>query len=169
MRWWVARFGESDYNPLGSGCGRALDASMAGAGRWGKRDADQELVKTHEQLEVYRLALGVAMEIFEASKTFPKEEVYSLTDQARRATRSVCANIAEAWRKRRYRGSFLLKLNNAEAESAEAITWIEFAVRCGYLDVEKGNNLKQDCENVIGKLVRMQNNPSGWIRPHTKP
>src|SRR5580765_6727590 len=74
------------------------------------------------------------MEVFEVSKTFPKEERYSLTDQMRRSSRSVCSNLAEAWRKRRYEAAFVLKLNDSEAEAAETQTWIEFAVACEYLD-----------------------------------
>ena len=76
-------------------------------------------IKTHEDLEVYRLAFKAAMKIFELSKNFPAEERYSLTDQIRRSSRSVCSNLAEAWRKRRYRAAFLAKLNDSEAEAAE--------------------------------------------------
>lgn len=89
---------------------------------------------THRELTVYVHTFEASMHIFKISKTFPKEELYSLTDQLRRASRSVCANIAEAWRKRRYTKAFISKLSDAEAESAETQTWIEFAVRCGYLD-----------------------------------
>ena len=78
----------------------------------------EHLINNHEDLEVYQLAFDTAMKIFELSKNFPPEEKYSLTDQIRRASRSVCSNIAEAWRRRRYKGSFLSKLNDAEAEAA---------------------------------------------------
>jgi four helix bundle protein len=82
--------------------------------------------KTHCDLEVYRKALDAAMRIFELSKRFPKEETYSLTDQIRRSSRSVCANLAEAWRKRRYEAAFVSKLSDGETEAAETQVWLEF-------------------------------------------
>ena len=78
------------------------------------------------------------MEIFRISKTFPKEETYSLTDQIRRSSRSVFANLAEAWRERRYQAAFISKLSDTEAEAAETQVWIEFAVKCEYLDRQQG-------------------------------
>jgi four helix bundle protein len=98
----------------------------------------KKLIRTHRDLEVYQLAFDLAMKIFELSKSFPKEERYSLTDQVRRSSRSVCTNIVEAWRKRRYRASFLSKLNDAEAEGAETQAWLDFAVACGYLEPKEG-------------------------------
>jgi len=95
-------------------------------------------IRSHSDLDVYRLAFDVAMQVFELSKEFPAEERYSLTDQIRRSSRSVCANLAEAWRKRRYKRAFVLKLSDAEAEAAETQTWIEFAVKCQYLDAGTG-------------------------------
>src|SRR6516165_534763 len=94
------------------------------------------LVQAHSELESYRKAFEAAMRLFDISKGFPKEELYSLTDQVRRSSRSVCANLAEAWRRRRYRAAFVSKLNECEGEAAETQTWIEFCVRCGYLDRE---------------------------------
>jgi len=91
-------------------------------------------IRRHGELEVYKKAAELAMSIFEASKRFPKEETYSLVDQMRRSSRSVCANVAEAWRKRRYEAAFVSKLSDAESEAAETEVWIEFAVKCGYLD-----------------------------------
>lgn len=85
-------------------------------------------IQSHEELEVYKLAFEAAMRVFEMSKRFPREETYSLTDQIRRSLRSVCGNIAEAWRKRRYEAAFVSKLNDAESEAAETQTWIRFAV-----------------------------------------
>ena len=90
-------------------------------------------IQSHEELDVYRLAFEAAMRIFEVSKGFPREETYALTDQIRRSSRSVCSNIAEAWRKRRYEAAFVSKLNDAESEAAETQTWLRFAVECGYL------------------------------------
>jgi len=91
-------------------------------------------IRSHRDLEVYQLAFEAAMKVFEVTKGFPREERYSLTDQIRRSLRSVCANVAEAWRRRRYEGAFLYRLNDAEAEAAETQTWLEFGVKCGYLD-----------------------------------
>ena len=88
---------------------------------------DRVPIKSHEGLEVYQIAFGAAMEIFECSKKFPVEERYSLTDQIRRSSRSVCANLAEAWRKRRYEAAFVAKLNDCESEAAETQTWLKFA------------------------------------------
>jgi len=121
------------------------------------------VIRSHEELEVYRLAFGGAMEIFEVSKGFPREETYSLTDQMRRSSRSVCANLAEAWRKRRYEAAFVSKLSDAEAEAAETQTWIRFAARCRYLAEPKEAELHQTYDHVIGKLVNMIRNPKPWL------
>ena len=83
---------------------------------------ERKLIKSHEELEVYQTAFDAAMKIFELSKKFPKEETYSLTDQIRRSSRSVCANVAEAWRKRRYQAAFISKLSDSETEAAETQT-----------------------------------------------
>ena len=82
-------------------------------------------ISVHRDLEVYKKAFGAAMQIFELSKAFPKEETYSLTDQIRRSSRSVCANLAEAWRKRRYEKAFISKLSDSESEAAETQVWLE--------------------------------------------
>ena len=123
----------------------------------------RKLIKSHRELEVYRMAFEAAMSIFELTKRFPIEERYSLTDQIRRSSRSVCANIAEAWRKRRYEAAFVSKLNDAEAESAETQTWLEFSVQCGYLEEEKSSELYTTYDNIIGKLVSMIANPKPWL------
>ena len=120
-------------------------------------------IQSHRELEVYQMAFEAAMQIFELTKGFPKEERYSLTDQIRRSSRAVCSNLAEAWRKRRYEGAFVLKLNDAEAEAAETQTWLEFAVRCDYLDPDTGRELYQTYNNILGKLVNMINKPSPWL------
>src|SRR5262249_42936417 len=86
-------------------------------------------IREHTELAVYQKGFDAAMLIFEMSKKFPKEETYSLTDQIRRSSRSVCANLAEAWRKRRYKAAFIAKLSDAESEAAETQVWIEFASR----------------------------------------
>ncbi len=120
-------------------------------------------IVTHFDLDVYDKAFAAAMILFEASKTFPKEERYSLTDQVRRASRSVCANIAEGWRKRRYEGSFISKLTDAEGEAGETQTWIQFAVKCGYLPRTQGVELHRAYDSVIRMLVAMTNKPEVWV------
>lgn len=122
----------------------------------------------HQELEVYKKAFEAAMQIFEISKSFPKEETYSLTDQIRRSSRSVCANIAEAWRKRRYQAAFVSKLSDSEGESAESQTWLEFAVRCKYLKKEIGRELFKEYDEIISILVTMINNPDSWVLPSGK-
>lgn len=125
--------------------------------------SEKRLIRSHHELEVYQIGFEAAMQIFELTKQFPMEERFSLTDQIRRSSRSVCANVAEAWRKRRYEGSFLVKLSDSEAEAAETQTWLEFAVKCGYLDANTARDLYQTYDNILGKLVNMINNPSPWL------
>src|SRR5262245_17544441 len=103
------------------------------------------------------------MQIFEASKLFPKEETYSLTDQIRRSSRSVCANLAEAWRKRRYEAAFIAKLSDSESEAAETQVWIEFAVKCSYLNRETATQFYPAYDEIIRMLVSMINHPETWI------
>jgi four helix bundle protein len=119
-------------------------------------------IRTHRDLDVYRRAFEGAMSVFEASRAFPREEVYSLTDQLRRSSRSVCANLAEAWRKRRYRAAFVSKLSDAEAEAAETQVWIEFAVRCGYLDRSTGAALYATYDRILATLVGMITHVDTW-------
>src|SRR5438874_1371964 len=113
----------------------------------------------HHDLEMYQKAFGAAMEIYEFSKAFPREEIYSLTDQIRKSARSVCANLAEAWRKRRYEAAFVAKITDAEAEAAETQTWIEFAVRSEYMPREDGAELYQAYHDILGTFVGMVDNP----------
>ena len=120
-------------------------------------------IRTHRDLEVYQKAFDTAMQIFELTKAFPKEETYSLTDQIRRSSRSVCANLSEAWRKRRYEGAFINKLSDAESEAAETQVWLEFAVKCGYLKREEAAALYRTYDKIIGTLVGMINHPETWI------
>lgn len=103
------------------------------------------------------------MRIFELSKSFPKEETYSLTDQVRRSSRSVAANIAEAWRRRRYAAAFIAKLNDAEGEAAETQTWVEISVRSSYMTREIGAEIFTAYDEIIAMLTSMQNNPDKWI------
>jgi four helix bundle protein len=120
-------------------------------------------IQRHTDLDVYTKAFQTAMDIFHLSKEFPKEETYSLTGQIRRSSRSVCANLAEAWRKRRYEAAFISKLSDSESEAAETQVWIEFAVKCGYLERDSGTPLYQSYEEILKMLVTMINNPQSWI------
>jgi four helix bundle protein len=120
------------------------------------------LVRSYRELEVYQVAFATAMEIFEVSKRFPVEERYSLTDQIRRSSRSVCANLGEAWRKRRYQAAFVAKISDCQAEATETQIWLEFAVKCQYLDAEVGRNLYRNYDQVLGQLVNMIKNASTW-------
>lgn len=124
-----------------------------------------ERITTHRQLRVYTRAFAAAMQFFHLSKRFPKEETYSLTDQGRRSSRSVCANITEAWRKRRYPAAFVSKLSDAETEAAETQVWIEFAVARGYLEAAMAHTLKEEYDGIIGTLVGMINHPETWVLP----
>jgi four helix bundle protein len=122
-------------------------------------------ITTHFELDVYKKAFDTAMRIFRASKGFPKEETYSLTDQIRRSSRSVCANLAEAWRKRRYEAAFVAKLSDSEAEAAETQSWLQFAVQCEYLNKQEATELFQTYHEIIATLVGMINNVDKWILP----
>lgn len=118
--------------------------------------------KTHRDLEVYQKAFQASMSLFELSKGFPKEEIFSLTDQMRRSSRSVCANLAEAWRKRIYERAFISKLSDAEAEAAETQVWIEFAKASNYLLVEDAGLLQHVYEDILRILVSMRLNAHRW-------
>jgi four helix bundle protein len=120
-------------------------------------------IQQHTELEVYKKAFDAAMLIFELSKKFPKEETYSLTDQIRRSSRSVCANLAEAWRKRRYKAAFIAKLSDAESEAAETQVWLEFATKCSYLQHDRASHLYQAYDEILRMLVAMINRPQSWV------
>jgi four helix bundle protein len=119
-------------------------------------------IRFHWELDAYKLSVEAAMAIFEATKVFPREEMYSLTDQIRRSSRSVSGQIAEAWRRRKYEAAFVNKLNEAEGEAAETQTWLEYSVRCGYLPARQGRDLHRLCDRLIGKLTLMGNRPDQW-------
>jgi four helix bundle protein len=116
----------------------------------------------HTDLKVYQRAREAARAVFEISKAFPKNEQYSLTDQIRRCSRSVCGNLAEAWRKRRYPNSFICKLNDSEAEAAETQVWLEFAVECRYVERDRAAEVYREYDAIIGMLVSMINSPENW-------
>ncbi|MEW6617962.1 MAG: four helix bundle protein [bacterium] len=109
-------------------------------------------IESYKDLKVYQLAYQLAMEIFEQTKSFPKEEKYSLIDQMRRSSRSVCTSIAEAWRKRRYPKYFTNKLTDADAEGSETQVWIDFSSSCKYINAEIYKYWTQGYEE-IGKML----------------
>ena len=113
--------------------------------------------KSYKDLEVYKLARQLSLEIFEASKSFPKEEMYSLTDQIRRSSRSVGAQIAEAWAKRRYEKHFISKLTDADGEQQETQHWIETALDCNYILLVQGKEWLERYASVGKMLYSMMN------------
>lgn len=121
-----------------------------------------ENIRSFRDLKVWQKAMDVAMQVFEVTKAFPAEERYSLVDEVRRSSRSVAANIAEAWRKRRYPAAFVSKLNDAEGEAAETQTHIEIALRCGYLPQPTFEKLNDELEQALAMLVTMASQPEKW-------
>lgn len=120
-------------------------------------------IQYHWHLDVYKLSVEASMEIFELTKLFPNEEKYSLTDQIRRSSRSVSGQIAEGWRRRKYKAAFINKLNEAEGEAAETQVWLEYSVKCNYISREVGESLHFKYDNIIAKLVNMGNNSNKWV------
>jgi len=121
-----------------------------------------EKIKTHFELKVFQLSFTSGMEIFNISKTFPKEEIYSLTDQIRRSSRSVSSNIAEAFRKRRYPKSFIAKLSDSEGEAAETQVWLNYALKCNYIDGSTHAALFDKYDHIIAMLVNMSTKSENW-------
>ena len=114
-----------------------------------------EKIKSVRDLDVYKLAFKCAMEIFQITKSFPPEERYSLTDQIRRSSRSVCSNLSEGWRKRRYKAMFINKLSDSAQEASETQTWLEFSLACKYISEKEFSQLDNEYEIILGKLNRM--------------
>jgi four helix bundle protein len=123
------------------------------------------LIQDVRDLEAYKLSFAVAMEIFQLTKTFPAEERYSLSDQIRRASRSVCANLAEAWRKRRYQAVFINKLSDAMQEASETQTWLEFSQACGYIDQQTYSALDSKYEQILAMLNSMEKKSESFCFP----
>lgn len=123
------------------------------------------MVEDYKELRVYQRAFETSMQIFELSSRWPPEERYALTDQIRRSSRSVCANIGEAWFKRRYPRHFVSKLSDAGSEAAETLVWIDFARASGYLHKDEAIKLEQRLRTVIGGLVKMMTHPDQWCGP----
>lgn len=111
--------------------------------------------KSAKELRVHQQAYALVMEIFDLSKAWPKEETYSLTDQIRRSSRSVCANLKEAWAKRRYEEHFISTLTDADAENNETETWLDFALDCQYFPKEQHERLSHRCQEIGGMIGTM--------------
>jgi four helix bundle protein len=123
-----------------------------------------EFAKSFKELEVYKLSRQLSKEIFEISKRFPKEETYSLIDQVRRSSRSVGAQIAEAWSKRKYEKHFVSKLTDADGEQSETQHWIELAFDCSYISKETAENLLMKCNSISNMLHSMINKSDKFCR-----
>ena len=119
-------------------------------------------VKDYRELEVYQLAFRSAVRIHELTKAWPNEERYSLTDQIRRSSRSVCHNIAEAWRRRRYPNAFVNKLSESDAEAAETEVSLDFALHFGYISNALHHELADDYDHICRQLTRMMEQPDKW-------
>ena len=124
-----------------------------------------KMVEDFKDLRVYQRALEGSMKIFELSKDWPKEEKYSLTDQIRRSSRSVCANIGEAWHKRLYEDHFVSKLSDASSEAAETIVWLDIAQNCEYLEPNQAKQFERSYREIIGGLVSMIDQSDKWCGP----
>lgn len=120
-------------------------------------------INSAKDLNVYKKAYDLAMDIFRISRTWPVEEKYSLTDQIRRSSRSVCSNLREAWAKRRYEAHFVSKLSDADGESSETDTWLDFARDCGYLPDTDHARLARECESIGGMIGSMLKNPKPFL------
>ncbi|MDD4649173.1 MAG: four helix bundle protein [Desulfoplanes sp.] len=113
---------------------------------------------------MYKKAYRLAMEIFMCSRVWPKQEMYSLTDQIRRSSRSVSANLREAWAKRRYHAHFVSKLTDSDAENSETDTWLNFALDCGYLTQEEHSHLTSECRQIGAMLGSMLKHPEPFLQ-----
>jgi four helix bundle protein len=119
-------------------------------------------VGSFKELIVYQKAYNLAMMIFEISESFPKEEKYSLTDQIRRSSRSVAANIGESWAKRRYEKSFVNKLTDSLGEEHETEVWLDFSKDCKYIQIEAHQKLLNEYDEVRKILISIINHPEKW-------
>lgn len=125
----------------------------------------QDFIRNYQELQVYQLAFNCSVEVYQRSRQFPSEERVLLTRQSLTASRSVCASIAEAWGKRRYRKAFMAKLSDAQSEAAEMQTWVQFAVQCGYLNREVGQQLFGRYRLIYAALDRLIENADVWVKP----
>jgi four helix bundle protein len=123
----------------------------------------KKAIRHFRDLDVYQNALETGLRVYELSKKFLDGERYALTDQIRRSSRSVCTNIAEAWRKRRYTAAFISKLSDSEGEAAETQVHMEFAARHGYIGNAEFEAINDAYEHILGQLVRMIDHPEKWV------
>ena len=121
------------------------------------------IISSAKELKVYKAAYDLAMEIYVISKDWPTEEKYALTDQIRRASRSVCSNLREAWAKRRYEAHFISKLTDSDGENSETDTWLDFARDCGYLNEQDHKRLRRLCSEIGRMLGSMLKNPVNFL------
>jgi len=121
------------------------------------------VVNSWKDLRVFKNAMEGCMEIFELTKGFPPDERFSLIDQIRRSSRSVCANLGEAWRARRHPAAFSAKLDIAAGEAGETQVWIEIAKRCGYISGDVAARVDGVYEHVVAQLISMSSNPEPWL------
>ena len=119
-------------------------------------------IRSYKELRVYQAAIDAAMHIFEITKRFPAEERFAMVDQMRRASRSVCSNIGEAWRKRRYPAHFASKLSDSKGEAEETRVWLDLAFRCKYISGEEATELDDTYDRILGKLVHMIDHREQW-------
>jgi len=126
-------------------------------------ESEKKPIRHFRDLDVYQNALTAGLRIYKLSKKFPAEERYALTDQIRRSSRSVCANIAEAWRKRRYEAAFISKLSDAETEAAETQVHAEIAHRLMFLSEADFREIDSSYEKILGQIVRMIDQPQKWL------
>ena len=126
------------------------------------------LAKSVDDLEVYKLAFELQRRIFRLTKTFPREEMFSLTDQVRRSSRSVGANIREAWTKRRYPAHFISKLSDSDGESEETIHWLLSAMDCEYISEETKEELSGEYKHVSGMLNKMMDDAESWCKHYVE-
>ena len=119
-------------------------------------------IQNYRDLKVYKLAFALQQEIFSLSKKFPREELYSLTDQIRRASRSIGANIAESWQKRRYPAHFVSKLSDADGEQAEMQHWLATALACEYISASEHDRLLESCSDIGRMIGKMMQKPEKW-------
>lgn len=122
------------------------------------------IIRSAKDLDVYKKAYGLSMKIFHLSKGWPSEERYSLTDQIRRSSRSVCANLREAWAKRKYEAHFLSKLSDCDGECSETDTWLDYAKDCGYIPEEVHADLAAKCAHIGAMLGSMINIPGPFLK-----
>ena len=126
-------------------------------------------IRHFRELNVYQEAMSLVMRITEMTRSFPNEERFALTDQVRRSSRSICANLAEAWRKRRYEAAFVAKLNDSETEAAETQVHLEIAFRHGYIDQQSFEQQDDVCDKIIAQIVKMIDQSDRWIiKPSTR-